>query len=107
MPKFNPKVGVPTRMHRKRGQKLWKRQFMGPDGQLGTIPKGMVGKGGGKKGIKGNLTTEYYNITERDLGRPRKKTPARSGPIKISAKKTAQRRGEGDPRKGNRAHRDL
>ena len=91
-----------TRIHRKRGQKLGKKQFIGPEGQIGTIPKGAVGKGGGKKGIKGNLTVDYYNITERDLGRPRKKTPARSGPYKISAKKTAQRRGI-----GNKAHRDL
>ena len=52
-----------TRIHRKRGQKLGKKQFIGPEGQIGTIPKGAVGKGGGKKGIKGNLTVEYYNIT--------------------------------------------
>ena len=78
-----------TRIHRKRGQKLGKRQFIGPEGQIGTIPKGFVGKGGGKKGIKGNLTTEYYNITEGDLGRPRKK---KTRP-KISAKKTAKRKG--------------
>ena len=90
-----------TRIHRKRGQKLGKKKFIGPEGQIGTIPKGAVGKGGGKKGIKGNLTVEYYNITEGALGRKRKLNKAKP-PSKISAKKTAQRRGI-----GNKAHRDL
>ena len=27
-----------TRIHRKRGQKLGKKQFIGPEGQIGTIP---------------------------------------------------------------------
>ena len=86
-----------TRIHRKKGQKLGKRQFIGPEGQIGTIPKGYVGKGGGKKGVKGDLTVDYYNITESEIDgkkRGRKKTPARSGSYKISAKKTAQRRGK-------------
>ena len=74
-------------------------KVISPDGDIMKIPKGHVGRGGGKQGVKGDMTVQYRysgpgsdkyssGSTKGAEKVQRKKRP------KVSAKKTAKRRGK-------------
>ena len=61
-------------------------KVMSPEGDVMKIPKGHVGRGGGKQGVKGDMTVwGRYTGDSSDRTKNRKK---------VSAKKTAKRRGK-------------
>ena len=63
-------------------------KVMSPEGDVMKIPKGYVGRGGGKQGVKGDMTVWGRHVG--GLGTFADKTKKRK---KVSAKKTAKRRG--------------